>query len=120
MTRNSRHLTVAQQEEYRAKWLCFRCWGKYSALHKCPAKTLAILLEADEDAQLAEGADSDPGMKAGFDEPEIITELQHLQLSQLSSVGLDGAQTLKLFSLVHNRRLLTMVDSGASYCFISD
>ncbi|KAH6775676.1 hypothetical protein C2S52_013237 [Perilla frutescens var. hirtella] len=51
-------------------------------------------------------------------EPKV--NLQQLQLSRLSSDGFDGAQTLKLFSKVHGRQMLTMIDSGASHCFISD
>lgn len=53
-------------------------------------------------------------------EPEFTSELQNLQLSKLSSNGFDGAQTFKLFMQIGNCHLLTMIDSGASHCFISD
>lgn len=55
-----------------------------------------------------------------MEQHEPTTDLQQLQLSRLSSHGFDGAQTLKLFSTVHGHRLLIMIDSGASHCFISD
>lgn len=49
------------------------------------------------------------------EEPEFL----NLDLSQLTSRGFDGPQTMKLKGQVHESEVLIMVDSGASHCFIS-
>lgn len=54
------------------------------------------------------------------DSNPLETELQQLQLSKLSSNGFDGPRTLKLFSRMGEFKLLTMIDRGASHCFISE
>lgn len=43
-----------------------------------------------------------------------------IQLSDLSSNGFDRATTMKLFSGVGGQRILTMIDNGASHCFLSE
>lgn len=57
-THNSRRLIVAQQDEYRAKGKCFCCGGQYGPLHRCPPKTLAILLDTDDEEEL-QGVETD-------------------------------------------------------------
>lgn len=82
-----------------------------------------MLLDTEEDATGEAEGDGEPVVTNELVGPEEDvsedTSLQSLHLSRLSSHGIDGFQTLKLFSLVRNRRCLTMVDSGASHCFIS-
>lgn len=82
-----------------------------------------MLLDTEEDSTGEAEGDGEPVITNELVVPEVDvsedTALQSLQLSRLSSHGFDGFQTLKLFTLVHNRRCLTMVDSGASHCFIS-
>lgn len=114
-------MSPAQQAEYCAKGKCFCCGGQYSPLHKCPAKSLAILLEADNVVDLGQGGEQvDPTQEEASEEKTFAPELQMLELSKLSSNGFDGAQTLKLFSYIGDCCLLTMIDNGASHCFISD
>ncbi|KAH6786790.1 hypothetical protein C2S52_006342 [Perilla frutescens var. hirtella] len=47
---NTRHLTPAEVQEYRAKGKCYRCGERYSPLHKCTAK----FLDAEEEISAEE------------------------------------------------------------------
>lgn len=79
-----------------------------------------IFSGSTEDYPVIEGEYSEHEPEGATGDPETITELQHLQLSKLSSNGFDRVQSLTLFSQVEERHLLTMVNSGTSHCFISD
>ncbi|KAG6414291.1 hypothetical protein SASPL_127009 [Salvia splendens] len=46
--------------------------------------------------------------------------LLHLQLSELSSNGLDSCHAMKLSGSINTSNVTVMVDSGASDCFITD
>lgn len=75
---------------------------------------------AEEDNLIVEGEDLEHMIGPEVEQHEPTIDLQQVQLSRLSSHGFDRAQTLKLFSIVHGCQMLTMIDSGASHCFISD
>ncbi|XP_057766739.1 uncharacterized protein LOC130987132 [Salvia miltiorrhiza] len=117
--RKSRHLTEDQIKEYLAQGKCFRCSQPYGPLHKCPSQSLNVILLGDGDPP-EDSTELDLEDHAPEEFPSLEPELQHLQLSKLSSNGFDGPRTLKLFSAVDGLKLLTMIDSGASHCFISE
>ena len=76
-----------------------------------PPKTLNVLVFDEEEGVWDEAT---PEEMVGA-EPEI-----ELRLSELSFNGLDTSQTMKIFGSLNDTKLLVMVDSGASHCFISD
>ncbi|KAH6802299.1 hypothetical protein C2S51_033745 [Perilla frutescens var. frutescens] len=117
---NSRHLTLAEAQEYRAKGKCYHCGDRYSPLHKYAAKYLTVILEAEDDSSAREDEELEQKTSPGDEHHESTIDLHQLQLSRRRSHGFDRAQTLKLFSKVHGRQMLTMIDSRASHCFISD
>lgn len=116
----SRHLTLEQVDEYIVKGKCFKCGERYTLLHKCASNFLSIIIEAEEeeeDTVVHDNGQEDPALEHT---KGISAELQQLQLSRLSSNGFDGPQTCKLISQLNGRSLMTMIDSGASHCFISE
>lgn len=82
------------------------------------AKFLNVLIEALEDDPEIHMLDTEapPDDIVSADDPEYTSVL----LSDLSCNGFNGTTTLKLFSRVGDHRLLTMIDSGASHCFLSE
>ncbi|KAG6397656.1 hypothetical protein SASPL_143826 [Salvia splendens] len=101
-------------EEYRkhlAASTCFKCGLKYSPTHRCPPKTLKDDDSTDEDEEIGkdnEHTNSD------------IVAFHHLQLSELSSHGLDSYQTMKFSGRIGATSIKIMVDKGASHYFIAD
>lgn len=49
--RNVRHLTSEEAREYRAKGKYYRCGERYGPLHKCAAKHLNVILDAEDDEE---------------------------------------------------------------------
>ncbi|KAG6399690.1 hypothetical protein SASPL_141171 [Salvia splendens] len=104
-------------EEYRkhlAAGTCFKCGLKYSPTHCCPPKTLKVIVEDDDS--------TDEDEETGQDEHtnSDLATFHHLQLSELSSHGLDSYQTMKFSGTIGASSIKIMVDSGASHCFIAD
>ncbi|XP_057790733.1 uncharacterized protein LOC131007835 [Salvia miltiorrhiza] len=118
-----RQLPQSEIQKHLAAGTCFRCSLPFGPLHRCPPKTLNVLVYDDlDDSESATTPAPDlplsPNAEAD-DTPEETT-LQHSQLSELTFFGFDGPQTMKFFGCVNQTRLLIMVDSGASHCFISE
>lgn len=110
------------QEEYlkhRATGTCFRCGLKFGPTHRCPPKTLQVLVrEGEEDSEHDGLFANDLNLEeAEFGEPKTSPEFQ---LSELASFGFDSPQTMKLFGHVGETCFLLMIDSGASHCFVSE
>ncbi|XP_057806177.1 uncharacterized protein LOC131021105 [Salvia miltiorrhiza] len=120
--RSSRNFRQVSNDEFRkhmAARTCFRCGGKFGPMHRCPPKTLQVLI-GDEDDEQSDELQQPQGVSLEEKELEEAAELQQLQLSELTSFGFDGPQTMKLFGRVGDTRLLLMVDNGASHCFVSE
>ncbi|XP_042067454.1 uncharacterized protein LOC121810792 [Salvia splendens] len=99
-------------EEYRrhiATGTCVKCGLKFSPTHKCPPKTLNVLI-CDDDELPTEDLELE----------EELEDASKPELSVLSLHGLDTANTMKLFGHVGQQQVKIMVDSGANYCFISE
>ena len=108
--RNFREMSSEEYKRHLAAGTCFKCCLKYGPTHRCPPKTLNVLVYEEEDLL----DDMTP------DEKEAVEAEIELRLSELSFNGLDTSETMKLFGSLNNHDLLVMVDSGASHCFVSD
>lgn len=95
-------MTTEEYKKHLAAGTCFKCGLKFGPTHRCPPKTLKVLVFVDEEVDTTEG---------------LIGETDELQLSEMSSNGLDSSQTMKLFGQIDRFKVLVMVDSGASHCF---
>ncbi|XP_042044637.1 uncharacterized protein LOC121790506 [Salvia splendens] len=110
----SRRFRNMSSEEYRkhiAAGTCFRCGLKFGPAHRCPPKTLNVFI-IDNDEPLTDSSEDDT-----LNMEDVGLELK---LSELSFNGLDTSHTMKLFGNIDQEKVLIMVDSGASHCFISD
>ncbi|KAH6813356.1 hypothetical protein C2S51_022374 [Perilla frutescens var. frutescens] len=116
--RGVKYLSPSEYQEHREKSLCFRCSHPYGPLHVCPTKGLAVMIGADDE----EGEDSNlPPEPTTLELPSAgdpDSHINSLQLSHLSSQGFDGPRTMKLIGRVGHYRVLTMIDSGVTHCFI--
>lgn len=104
---------------------CYHCSLSFVPLHVYPKATLNALTAgegAEEndtssvlpwgDIPISEYEEEHPTLEEG--------ELHEVQLSHLSSGGFDGPRTIKLVGHVADYKVLTMIDNGASHCFISE
>ncbi|XP_041999963.1 uncharacterized protein LOC121749458 [Salvia splendens] len=110
----SKRFRNVSPEEYRrhiAAGTCVKCGLKFGPAHRCPPRTLNVMICDDNDYS---AADSKP------DDAEVVETGVEPQLSALSLNGLDTANTMKLFGAIASHSVKVMVDSGANYCFISD
>ncbi|KAG6403221.1 hypothetical protein SASPL_135438 [Salvia splendens] len=95
-------------EEYRkhlAAGTCFKCGLKYSPTHRCPPKTLKVIVEDDDSTD----EDEETG-KDGEHTNSDLAAFHHLQLSELSSHGLDSYQTIKFSGTIGASSIKIMVD----------
>lgn len=112
------HCPCMSTEEYHkhlAAGTCFICGLKYSPTHCCPPKNLKVIVEDDDS--------TDEEEETGKDDEHTNSDLaafHHLQLSELSSHGLDSYQTMKFSGRIEASSIKIMVDRGASHCFIAD
>ncbi|XP_042016199.1 uncharacterized protein LOC121764209 [Salvia splendens] len=110
----SKRFRNVSPEEYRrhiAAGTCVKCGLKFGPAHRCPPRTLNVMIcEENDDA----ATESDP------EDAEILETGAEPQLSVLSLNGLDTANTMKLFGKIAAQQLKVMIDSGANYCFISE
>ncbi|XP_047948867.1 uncharacterized protein LOC125194666 [Salvia hispanica] len=110
-SRKFRNMSTEEYRKHITAGTCFKCGLKFDPTHRCPPKTLNVLVYDDGDEILPDGSAV---------EPDGVESDQELELSELSSNGLDTSQTMKLFGKIGQHKVLAMVDSGASHCFISD
>ncbi|KAH6778122.1 hypothetical protein C2S51_009434 [Perilla frutescens var. frutescens] len=116
--RRVRHMTDTQYLDHRRCRMCYRCSQQYNLGHVCSTRTLNVMLVGENSIP------TDPLVSdmVEFNEDSIPKEaaLQYVQLSPLTSQGFDGPHTMKLIGRVGDYKVLTMINSGTSHCFISD
>lgn len=85
---------------------CFRCGGPFAPGHHCPEKSLRVVLLAEDEKEEdnVEVADADQ---------------KPMELSACSTEGITQPKTMKLVGRIGDKRVLVLIDSGASQNFIS-
>jgi hypothetical protein len=107
-----------QKREYcKANNLCFYCSEPFDAAHlaKCtkrPRSQVNALVVNDLDVNLTEEVLEQLDL-----EEQLNAEFHHLSLNAVT--GTDEGDALKLKSMVHNKVMLILVDSGSSHSFVS-
>ncbi|WVZ12632.1 hypothetical protein V8G54_017162 [Vigna mungo] len=94
------------------KGLCFKCGEKWGPEHECKLKYYQLVLMEEWGEEESEDGD---------EEEEEKTELEHktLQLSLKSKVGLTSHKSFKIWGTIGQRRVLILVDCGATNSFLS-
>ncbi|KAF7802354.1 Retrotransposable element Tf2 [Senna tora] len=118
LTNKSRYRKLSDEEIARKRRLgeCFTCDEKWGPTHKCKNKQLHLLilsgtLEEDEAEEL--------GIEIEVQKEEEERTGALMSLSLNSIVGITGGRTMKLLGTIQGKRVLIMIDSGASHNFIS-
>lgn len=101
--RNVKDLPCAEYVKRKEEGRCFRCGGPFGPGHRCPERSLRMLILAEDE------------------EEESETELNQVQmeLSAFSAGGLTQPKTMKLHGWIGEKQVLILIDCGASHNFIS-
>ncbi|XP_017431852.2 uncharacterized protein LOC108339224 [Vigna angularis] len=105
-----RGIQTLPYQEYmkrREEGCCFHCGGPYSPGHRCAERSMRVMILAEEDED--EEA-----------EASVEVEQKAMELSGLSAGGLSQSNTMKLQGWVQGKRVLVLIDSGATHSFISN
>jgi len=119
--RGSRTLPYPEYVKRREEGQCFHCGGAYSYWHRCPDKNLRVVIcgeneeeEETKEQQWRECEDDEQGERSDLGNRELV-----MNLSVLSTSGLTPPQTMKLRGEVRGRKIMVLINSGASHNFIS-
>lgn len=104
--RGVRTLPYQEYMKRREEGRCFHCGGPYSPGHRCAERSIRVMILAEEDED----------EKA---EASVKVEQKAMELSGLSASGLSQSNTMKLQGWVQGKRVLVLIDSGATHSFIS-
>lgn len=106
-------LTQDELRELSRKGLCFKCGERWGRDHICKLKHYRVILIDDEGEEAAELTEHE------IEEEAVATvEIKTLQLSLKSKEGLTTNQSFKVWGIINGRRVLILIDSGASSNFI--
>ena len=104
-----KRLTSAELADKRARGICFRCDGKFAPGHRCPNKTLQVLVVDEEEGD--QGDDED--------EEADHAHLDAVEVSLGSISGLTSPTTMKVRCEVRGAAAVVLIDCGATHNFIS-
>ena len=101
----------------REKGLCFHCNEKYSLDHRCK-RELQILIVHDEDRE--EGVtEEDLGELVNSDMQMATENLETVELSLNSVLGLTLPSTMKIKGKLGPKEVTILIDCGATHNFLS-
>lgn len=106
-----RRLSDRELQDKRAKGLCFRCDAKWNIGHRCKRRELSVLLLDEEDDTESEGGNSEA--------PTSPVEELPAEVSLNSVIRLTNPKTMKLKGLIGHEEVVVLIDSGATYNFLS-
>ena len=108
------HYTDAELDALRRDKMCCTCKAPWSRTHDCPNKKMRVLT-------VINGCEMEVLEQPDYELEEIILggDQQLMTLSFNSFVGLESPKTTKLRGLINQRKVIVMIDSGASHNFIS-
>jgi hypothetical protein len=96
----------------RSRGLCFICGEKWAPGHQCaPTVQLHIVQELIDALgfDLLEGRDSEPAATA-----------EMLAISSAAMTGTEAPSTFRLVGQLQKQKVLMLVDSGSSHCFVNE
>ncbi|XP_017413041.2 uncharacterized protein LOC108324610 [Vigna angularis] len=112
--RGVRMLPYPEYIKRREEGRCFQCGGPYSPGHRCAERSMRVMILAEEGEE--EGVEEKIEM-VEMEEP--VMEHTVMELSGLSAGGQTQSNTMKMQGWMKGRRILVLVNSGASHSFIS-
>ena len=107
-----KRLTESELQSRKEKGLCFKCDEKFSPGHRCK-KELRVLL-------MHEGKEEDNQFDGrAIEEPSLVELKDVVELSLNSVVGLTTPGTMKIKGTIRSKKVIILVDSGATHNFLS-
>jgi hypothetical protein len=119
-----RRLSHAEQQERRAKGLCFNCPEKFHQGHRCAHKQLLLFFGNDSVEDELDSVCLEPPPTAPDPSPtssELVDPTtapaagEHFQLSQAALMGPPSPRTLRVQGHVRELEVTVLVDSGSSH-----
>ncbi|GAU13154.1 hypothetical protein TSUD_112140, partial [Trifolium subterraneum] len=109
-----KRLEPAELEERSKKGLCFKCGDKWNREHICKFKHMSLKLCEDTSDEEKSG-----GVVDQKEEEIVEAEMKTMHLSLQSREGLTSNKSFKVWVMIGDRRVLTLIDSGATSNFIA-
>ncbi|KAL8151600.1 hypothetical protein V2J09_021408 [Rumex salicifolius] len=119
--RYARSLSNQEYRDLTNKGLCYKCRQPFTPLHRCAEQVFKLVeveaeeIEADSGLELIQLGELGPGDGPSSTE----SDLQWLELPLKALGGEMSKRALKVRAKLGDRKIVALVDSGASHCFIN-